>query len=206
MDFSRGSDFYTKRVTVTTMDTFISTLFKMNLEEQYNSANKRLTHYELGRSMIFSSIVVIDEFHIVTQDLDNEEYSQFLTSAMAMIESLYKISVPIILIGATLPNSIISYLREKFGFSLIEGNKSEITNVKDRNIEIKYCPEKEIGKCLNDILARKDKNFKLGVFVNTRKKAISLYKKSLQRIEFSTVDSWKIFQRGLQKEAFQIKK
>lgn len=176
MDFSRGSDFYTKRVTVTTMDTFISTLFKMNLEEQYNSANKRLTHYELGRSMIFSSIVVIDEFHIVTQDLDNEDYSQFLSSAMAMIESLYRISVPIILIGATLPNSIISYLREKFGFSLIEGNKSEITNVKDRNIEIKYCPEKEIGKCLNDILARKDKNFKLGVFVNTRKKAISLYK------------------------------
>lgn len=106
MDFHE-SPFFIKRVTVTTLDTFALNLFKIPPVEKEKLFNNFKAHYELPRGMIYSSVVVFDEFHLLGEE------GRPLTAALAALKALSKAGVPLVVASATIDDALIDLLRKE---------------------------------------------------------------------------------------------
>lgn len=168
MDF-HDSPFFTKKVNITTLDTFVSNLFKLPPVEMRNVLNDFGAHYELPRAMIYSSIVIFDEFHLF-----NEE-GRTLTASLASLEALESAGVPFIIMSATLSDSIKDLIKNKIkNIDFVSVNDFKI----DRKVYVEFSNEE-------DYCDRAEKYIKEGkrvlVILNTRTKAIEVYNNLIRR-------------------------
>lgn len=163
MDFS-DSPFFIQKVTVTTLDTFILNLFKLPAVEMRNVFMNYGAHYELPRGMIYSSIVLFDEFHLLGEE------GKPLTAGLSAIKSLSSAGVPLVVMSATIDRGLESLIK-KYGknFKVVEDLNFHI----NRRLAIKKIREEEI---LDDVLKKYEEGKRVLVVFNTRMRAIDFYK------------------------------
>lgn len=106
-----GSPFFAKRFIVTTLDTFALNLFKLPAVEVTKQLRYNTSHFELPRAMIYSSVVVFDEFHLFAPTESGE--SRMLTVAVSTITALAEAGVPVMIITATMDNRLAELLKQK---------------------------------------------------------------------------------------------
>jgi CRISPR-associated helicase Cas3/CRISPR-associated endonuclease Cas3-HD len=176
---SPGSPFFAKRCIVTTLDTFLLNFFKAPAYELSKIIRYDTAHSEFPRAMIYSSIIVFDEFHLFTGlgSITNERKA--LTSVIAAIISLVDSGVPVLVTSATIPNELINKIEEEVKdargtLEKIEYRKG-IDSEFDKKLEEKkkrlYLVEQDILEIFNNI----DKNKSILIVVNTVEKAKQIY-------------------------------
>ncbi|BAK54840.1 putative CRISPR-associated helicase Cas3 [Sulfurisphaera tokodaii str. 7] len=163
MDFS-DSPFFMQRVTVTTLDTFILNLFKLPAVEMGKVFQNFGAHYELPRGMIYSSLVIFDEFHLLGEE------GRPLTAGLSAVKSLTDAGVPVIIMSATIDKGLESLIM-KYGkdFVTVEAKDFSI----ERKITVKKIREEEV---LSDVLKEYSEGKRVLVVFNTRVGAINFYK------------------------------
>lgn len=156
MDF-HDAPFFIKKVNITTLDSFILNFFKVPVEEYKRVIQGNGAHFEVPRGMIYSSIVVLDEFHLLSEDLKG------FTSVITAIELLKELNVPIIVMTATLPEGVKEKLKD-LGFEEVEAKDY---NVK-RDIRVEF---------IDDPLEGIEEGKRNLLVFNTRAAAIDAFKK-----------------------------
>ncbi|MEM4404452.1 MAG: CRISPR-associated helicase Cas3', partial [Nitrososphaerota archaeon] len=125
---SPGSPMLCKRFVITTLDTFITSFFKMPAAEIYNVHHYGTAHYEVPRACIYSSLVVFDEMHLyIGAQAVNMGKSKSLTATLACIKSLLRAGVPIVVSTATLPTEFKSTIINELVNAGLEDAIEEIT-------------------------------------------------------------------------------
>ncbi|SAI85117.1 CRISPR-associated protein Cas3' (Type I-A) [Saccharolobus solfataricus] len=170
MDY-HDSPFFMKKVNVTTLDTFILNLFKLPTIDFKLIFKNYGSHYEFPRALIYSSIVIFDEFHLLGED------GKSLGAGLSAIEVLSDAGVPIVVTSATIDKGLERVLMDKLGKS---GKVVYASDFKiDRKIYVNELEKDEIS-----IADEKVKEGKRVLLVyNTRMGAIEAY--------------WKLKERGL---------
>jgi CRISPR-associated endonuclease/helicase Cas3 len=164
MDYS-DSPFFMKKVTVTTLDTFVLNLFKLPAVEVKNVFKNYGSHYELSRGMIYSSIVIFDEFHLLGEE------GRPLTVGLASIKSLTDAGVPVVVMSATIDKNLEDLIK-KYGrdFKVVEDPNFAIK----REITVRKISTQEV---LDDAVNQFKKGKRVLVVFNTRAEAVEFYKK-----------------------------
>jgi CRISPR-associated endonuclease/helicase Cas3 len=139
--FHPGSPFFAKRCVITTLDTFILNFFKLPSHELGKAFRDNISHFEFPRAMIYTSLVIFDEFHLFSGLGSIDEERRSFTAVLASITSLLKAGVPIIVMTATMPPKLKEYLCKEV----------ELLGFKINYIE--YNPGSD--KCFDEILSRK---------------------------------------------------
>lgn len=157
------SPYFMKKVTVTTLDSFIMNLFKLPPTELHNIFKNFGSHYELPRGMIYSSIVIFDEFHLLSEE------GKPLTSGLSALKVLSDAGVPIIIMSATIDSELERLIASYLGnYKVVNVNDFKI----ERHIEINF---------VNDPISYAKEKVKEGkrilVVFNTRSSAIDAYLK-----------------------------
>jgi CRISPR-associated endonuclease/helicase Cas3 len=164
---SLGSPMMAKTFTITTLDSFIMSLYKLPPYEM-SKINRYNAHFDVSRGFIFTSIVVFDEAHLYFSD------SRMATSFLQAISSLSRMKVPIIIMSATMPNYIIDIISKELsqiGFSLKK--IGPIANdAPNKNIKVHIIKNDE----LFDKIVELHNKGSLFITSNTVKKAYQLYK------------------------------
>ncbi|MFP3314111.1 MAG: CRISPR-associated helicase Cas3' [Thermocladium sp.] len=169
MDFT-DSPYFLKKVNITTLDTFILNLFKVPVAEIKRVIKGNGSHFEIPRAMIYSSIVIFDEFHLFSEE------GRPLTSTIASLRALNDLGVPFIIMTATLSENIKGLIKKELG---INGNLCEV-NANDfsieRKISVDFIDDEKLT--INQLVEKFpiDKNKKTLIVFNTRKDAIEAYK------------------------------
>ncbi|GBC71632.1 CRISPR-associated endonuclease/helicase Cas3 [Candidatus Calditenuaceae archaeon HR02] len=104
---SPGSPMLCKRFVITTLDTFLTSFYKMPASEIHKLFVRGTAHYEVPRACIYTSVVVLDEFHLFLSSrslVDGK--SKSLTSAVACIRALLDAGVPVLVMTATMPEVV----------------------------------------------------------------------------------------------------
>jgi CRISPR-associated helicase Cas3/CRISPR-associated endonuclease Cas3-HD len=176
---SPGSPFFAKRCIITTLDTFLLNFFKAPAYELSKLFHYDTAHSEFPRAMIYTSIIVFDEFHLFTGlgNIINERKA--LTSVIAAIISLVDSGVPVVIMSATIPNGLINQLEKevKDARGILEKveYKKGIDSEFDKKLEGKkkrlYVLNQDIIEILNNV----DKNKNTLIVVNTVEKAKQIY-------------------------------
>jgi len=96
--------FFDADYTVTTLDSFVHNMFKFPITELYRTRR----HYYIPLARIYTSGVVFDETHLFIGD-DTKLTTAFLTT----IKVLSKVGNPLIIMSATLTNSMKGELRKR---------------------------------------------------------------------------------------------
>lgn len=96
-----------RRFNITTLDTFVMSLFKLPPFELHKVHNDYDAHYEVSRGFILTSMVVFDEVHLFLSE--KKSRSAFIASLESLVES----NVPVLLSTATLPRSHLEKLKER---------------------------------------------------------------------------------------------
>jgi CRISPR-associated endonuclease/helicase Cas3 len=165
--FHPGSPLFAKRCVITTLDTFILNFFKLPAHELGKAFRDNIAHFEFPRAMIYTSLVIFDEFHLFSGLGSIDEESKSFTAVLASITSLLKAGVPIIVMTATMPPKLKEYLLKEV----------ELLGSKINSIE--YNPGSD--KCFDEILSRK-----------TRKvRKMNSIDETLEELKRSIVDSGK---------------
>ncbi|RLC33751.1 MAG: CRISPR-associated helicase/endonuclease Cas3, partial [Candidatus Nealsonbacteria bacterium] len=107
------SPFFAKQCVITTLDTFILNFVKIPPIEFRKVVERGISHYDFVRGMIYSSLVVFDEFHLFSGLGSLKEEMKSLEAAVASIICLSTAGVPVIVATATLPVPMKNYLIEK---------------------------------------------------------------------------------------------
>ncbi|MGC9113018.1 CRISPR-associated helicase Cas3' [Acidilobus sp.] len=169
MDF-HDSPFFIKRITVTTLDTFALNLFKIPPVEMKNLFNNFKAHYELPRGMIYSSIVIFDEFHLLGEE------GKPLTAALAALKALSGAGVPVVVASATIDDSLMKLLYR------------EIPNIRDFVVieDPSFDDNREVMvRLIGDPIADAEKLVREGKRVlmvfNTRRDAVDAYQQLKSR-------------------------
>ncbi len=107
---SGKNPYMSRKYNITTIDSFMLNLVRYGLGG--SSGAKR--HYEASRSMIFTSMIILDEAHLYGGDPGSPENILFTSLVAALESSLYSMS-PVLITTATLPRSLgeILYSRAK---------------------------------------------------------------------------------------------
>ncbi|MEM2144449.1 MAG: CRISPR-associated helicase Cas3' [Candidatus Methanomethyliaceae archaeon] len=117
------SPFFAKKVVITTLDTFLLNFFKAPVAELEKLFEKNIAHFEFSRGLIYSAMVVFDEFHLFSPLGTIDEEVKSLTSATYALLSLAQAGVPIIIMTATMPDSLKNFLihtLKKAGVNVVE--------------------------------------------------------------------------------------
>ncbi len=174
-----GSPYFAKKCIVTTLDTFLLNFFKIPTPELKKVFQYDTAHSEFPRAMIYLSIVIFDEFHLFAGlgDISNE--GKALTSVIASMICLLKAKVPIIIMGATIPDVLIDKIREEI--SIVGGEVESVNYVFGKDLEFDeklrkkkkriHIEEKDVMEILNNI----DSSKSVLIVVNTVKKAKEIY-------------------------------
>ena len=124
---SPGSPMLCKRFVVTTLDTFVTSFYKMPASEYHKLFSKGTAHYEVPRACIYTSVVVFDEFHLYLSSRALEEgTSKSLTAAVACIRSLLEAGVPVLIMTATMPKVVKDAVLRKLQIAGLEGSVVEV--------------------------------------------------------------------------------
>jgi CRISPR-associated helicase Cas3/CRISPR-associated endonuclease Cas3-HD len=176
---SPGSPFFAKRCIITTLDTFLLNFFKAPAYELSKLFHYDTAHSEFPRAMIYTSIIVFDEFHLFTglNNIINERKA--LTSVIAAIISLVDSGVPVVIMSATIPNGLINQLEEevKDARGILEKveYKKGIDSEFDKKLEGKKKRLHVLNQDIIEILNNVDKNKNILIVVNTVEKAKQIY-------------------------------
>ncbi|MCC6062588.1 MAG: CRISPR-associated helicase Cas3' [Desulfurococcales archaeon] len=136
---SRGSPFLAKRYVITTIDTFITSLFKLPVSEIAKAVRRGTAHYEISRGFIYSSTVVLDEFHlyVLQGSLKGE---RTLTSVISALKGLIDAETPMIIATATLPKKIQKIIEKEIKLeaddAIIEEIAGPAEDMPKRNLKI----------------------------------------------------------------------
>jgi CRISPR-associated helicase Cas3/CRISPR-associated endonuclease Cas3-HD len=176
---SPGSPFFAKKCIITTLDTFLLNFFKAPAHELSKIFQYDTSHFEFPRAMIYSSIVVFDEFHLFTGlgSISNERKA--LTSVIAAIISLVGSGVPVVIMSATIPNELINQLEEEVRdaggiLEKVEYRKG-IDFEFDKKLEEKKKRLHVLNQDIIEMLNNVDKNKNILIVVNTVEKAKQIY-------------------------------
>jgi CRISPR-associated endonuclease/helicase Cas3 len=129
------SPFYCGRgIIVTTLDTFMMNLFKIPAPEFRKVIELGYSHYDVPRANIYSSAVVLDEFHLLSNigSLDDELKS--LASSLVTVRALCEAGVPLVISTATLPEVLIKTIEDvlkRVGIKIDEQNVLKWGDLKD---------------------------------------------------------------------------
>jgi CRISPR-associated endonuclease/helicase Cas3 len=124
---SPGSPMLCKRFVITTLDTFVTSFYKMPAWEYRKLFIRGTAHYEVPRASIYTSVVVFDEFHLYLSSKALEEgSSKSLTVAVACIRSLLEAGVPVLVMTATMPEVVKKSVLKKL----------EVAGLKDSVVEV----------------------------------------------------------------------
>ena len=185
-----GSPFLQKEGFIsTTLDTFTLLACKLPTHEISKIARgeqKLYGHYEIARGAILSSIIIFDEAHLFFEE--HEGLGRASQALIALMVALLKWRVPIIMMTATLPDSlrkeimawINDYVPEK-RFNIFEYNgegkvdqdfEDEVHSV---NLETKI--EKDENKYIDSIRQACDSYNRVLVVANTISRSIDLFNK-----------------------------
>lgn len=157
MDY-HDAPYYLKKVNITTLDSFVLNLFKVPVDEFAKVIKGNGSHFEVPRGMIYSSLIIFDEFHLFAEE------GKAITSTLASIDALIDGGVPLLVMTATLPKCLAKELKQR-GFNFAEANDF---NVK-REIKV---------ECVDDPYSALEKGVKKTLMVfNTREEAIKAYQK-----------------------------
>jgi CRISPR-associated helicase Cas3/CRISPR-associated endonuclease Cas3-HD len=176
---SPGSPFFAKRCIITTLDTFLLNFFKAPAYELSKLFHYDTAHSEFPRAMIYTSIIVFDEFHLFTGlgNIINERKA--LTSVIAAIISLVDSGVPVVIMSATILNGLINQLEEevKDARGILEKveYKKGIDSEFDKKLEGKKKRLHVLNQDIIEILNNVDKNKNILIVVNTVEKAKQIY-------------------------------
>jgi len=178
----RESPFFAKQGVVTTLDTFILNFVKIPTLEIRKVATRGISHYDFVRGMIYSSLIVFDEFHLFSGLGSLREEMKSLEAAVASIVCLSMTGVPIIIATATLPEPMKSYLVEKasevvevkeikFGDGM--GDEYFLKERKAKNMSLRI-ENKNLAELLNSYITA-DK--RILIILNTVDEAVEIYGK-----------------------------
>ena len=120
---SPGSPYLARRFVITTGDTLVSSFFKIPPVEISKIFMYNVSHYEIPRGFIYSSVVVFDEFHLYPKAYRLGEGDKALTSMLATIAAILDGGSPVIIATATLPESILKTFHE------IQGLRRRVTEI-----------------------------------------------------------------------------
>jgi CRISPR-associated endonuclease/helicase Cas3 len=124
---SPGSPMLCKRFVITTLDTFVTSFYKMPASEYRTLFIRGTAHYEVPRACIYTSVVVFDEFHLYLSSKALEEgASKSLTATVACIRSLLEAGVPVLVMTATMPEVVKKTVL----------NKLEVAGLEDSVVEV----------------------------------------------------------------------
>jgi CRISPR-associated endonuclease/helicase Cas3 len=155
-----SSPFFMKKVTVTTLDTFVMNLFKLPPVESRNIFNNYGSHYELPRAMIYSSIVIFDEAHLIGEE------GRPLTAFLASLKVLSEVGVPIVIMSATIDEGLEKTIKNYINVETIKANDFSIK----RNITVS-----KIDDPIEDARNQVKKGKRVLLTFNTRRDAIDSY-------------------------------
>lgn len=110
----QSSPYFAKKVVITTLDTFVLNFYKAPVKEFSRVLEGRGTHFDFPRAQIYSAFVIFDEFHLFsklgTGTEDAKHRSRSLTSVLCAIKSLCLAHVPVIVMTATMPLIMKTFL------------------------------------------------------------------------------------------------
>lgn len=122
-----SSPYFAKKVVITTLDTFVLNFYKAPVKEISRMFEGKGTHFDFPRAQIYSSFAIFDEFHLFskmgTGREDARERSKSLTAVLCAVKSLCLAGVPTIIMTATMPESMKSFLKEElveYGITVLE--------------------------------------------------------------------------------------
>jgi CRISPR-associated endonuclease/helicase Cas3 len=181
---SPGSPMLLKKFVITTLDTFISSFFKIPAAEIANLEKYGTAHFEVPRAAIYTSIVVFDELHLYIGSKALEEgRSKALTAVLACITSLLSAGVPIIISTATLPNTIKEAIKQELELSGLSHLICEIFPTDSDRAFVKRSIHVETinGDPIEKVFEEAEKGSTM-IILNTVRKAVETYAKLKQRL------------------------
>jgi len=179
---SPGSPFFAKRVVITTLDTFVLNFYKAPAAELTKLFQYDIAHFEFPRGLIYSSLVIFDEFHLFSPLGTEEQVFKSLTSSTYAISALAVAGVPVIIMTATMPASLKQFVKERLGKAGVEMIDKTYTEGCDqkfekerskRKIDVELIGQDELQNLCRH---RLDKGDKVMVVHNTPEKAVETYR------------------------------
>ena len=190
MDY-HDSPIFMKKVNITTLDTFTLNLFKLPIAEFDKIFKNYGSHYEFPRAMIYSSIVLFDEFHLLGEE------GKSLTAGLATIEALKEANIPMVVMSATIDDGLIKFLKDILNdVSIVEVTDYNI----NRKVNVNFIDNED------EIFGVVEKKIKEGkrvlITYNTRTKAIEAYYR-LKEMGFSALLIHSKFNKNDRKEKIE---
>ena len=183
------SPFYCgKDIITTTLDTFIMNLFKVPASEFRKLIELGYSHYDIPRANIYSSAIVFDEFHLLSNIGSLDEERKSLASTLAAIRALSEAGVPIVISTATLPEVLVEAIKnvlKRAGIVVGEQNIIRWGEMKDArfedsrksiNVSLKIIDEQEVTKILESYTGKK-----MLFVMNKVKRAVKLFREIRQK-------------------------
>ena len=162
------SPFYCGRgIIVTTLDTFMMNLFKVPASEFRKLIELGYSHYDIPRANIYSSTVVLDEFHLLSNIRSLDDELKSLASSLAAVRVLCEAGVPLVISTATLPEVLVEAIRSILKRAGIEIDKQNVLmwgdlkdsvfegSVRSKRISLGIISEHEIVKLLKENFGKK---------------------------------------------------
>lgn len=188
--FIHGSPFLQKEGFIsTTLDTFALLACKLPTHEISKIAHGEYElygHYEIARGAILSSIIIFDEAHLFFEE--HEGLGKASEALTALLIALLEWRVPIIMMSATLPDSLkreimgwISDYISKIEFNVFEYNREGKIDRDFENevhsVNLKTKLEKDEDKYIDLIRQACDSYDRILVVANTIPRSIDLFNK-----------------------------
>jgi len=188
------SPFYCGRgIIVTALDTFMMNLFKVPAPEFRKLIELGYSHYDIPRANIYSSAVVFDEFHLLSNigSLDDELKS--LASSLAAVRALCEAGVPLVISTATLPEVLVEAIKgvlKKIGIEVDERNVLRWVDLKDdifkRSMQLKKISFGVVSEDEIINLLRANSGKRILFVMNKVERAVKLFRKIHQIIGYGS--------------------
>lgn len=104
----KDTPFLARKYVITTFDSFLYSFMKIPPIELAKALRYGVTHHELVRSLIYSSMVIFDESHLF---ISKSKYGYIVLERI--VKSLSRVGVPVILSSASLPKRFINKIRDE---------------------------------------------------------------------------------------------
>jgi len=184
------SPFYcSKGIIVTTLDTFMMNLFKVPAPEFRKVIELGYSHYDIPRANIYSSAVVLDEFHLLSNIGSQDDELKSLASSLVAIRALCEAGVPLVISTATLPEVLIKAIGDvlkKIGIKVDDQNVLKWSDLKDdvfeksmrlKRISLRIIDENEVVNLL-----KMNSKKRILIIMNKVERAVKMFREIRQVI------------------------